>query len=404
MMPMAQRSAEDLAGLMVLSAQTWNELPSKTIPDFEEELARSHLLSLRSPPCATCEPRNIHGLYIYFLEEALAARLGTPVTLKITVEKGGPWLWTTVPVGDQKIDVGFPYQRIGTRPFRALLVSLLIGFALAGGVAIWLARSIAKSLARLDRAAASLGLGDTPELLPEDGPRELANLAHRFNEMAFQVRDLLAARTTLLAGISHDLRTPLARMRLALEMLSSKPTPALVRRMEADIEEMSRLIGDLLNLARGLEREPLREIELRSFLGQLKGDLGAAQAGISIEAPDLYFLAPPLALHRILVNLLENALRYGNGRAVTLVAMTARDWLRIGVLDRGPGIPDDQMEAVFQPFHRIETSRNAATGGSGLGLAIVRQLAKANGWRVTLHPRQGGGLEAWLALPLRRRE
>ena len=393
MAPMARRSADDLAGLMVLSAQTWSELPPQTRPDFEVELARSHLLSLRAePPRAGTD--EWHGPYLHFLEAALAEKTGRMQHLAQENRDGEDWFWIALPSGERTLSVGFPARRVGTQPLRTLLVTVAIGLALALLAAVWLARRTVGPLARLERAAADVGRGEMPELLAETGPRELATLARRFNEMARQVQELLAARTTLLTGVSHDLRTPLARMRLALALLAEQPTPARIAQMEGDIEEMDRLIGRVLELARGLEREPPADIDLHALLTDLAGD--AARPALPAALP--HIVAPPLALRRVLGNLLDNARRYGGG-AIELVAEAAAGGVRIGVLDRGPGIPADQIEAVFAPFHRVEASRSAVTGGTGLGLAIVRQLAVANGWQVELRNRDGGGLEAWLSLP-----
>jgi two-component system osmolarity sensor histidine kinase EnvZ len=393
MAPMARRSADDLAGLMVLSAQTWSELPPDTRPDFELELARSHLLSLRAePPRAGTD--EWHGPYLHFLEAALADKTGRMQHLARESRDGEDWFWTALPSGSRTIAVGFPARRVGTQPIMTLLVTAGGGLLLALLAAAWLARRTVGPLARLEKAVADVGRGEAPELLPESGPRELAALARRFNEMAIQVRELLAARTTLLAGVSHDLRTPLARMRLALALLAEQPTPARIAQIEGDIEEMDRLIGRVLELARGLEREPPADIDLRSLLTDLAGD--AARLSLPATLPRLN--APPLALRRVLGNLIDNARRYG-GDAVELVAAADEDGVRIGVLDRGPGIPPAQIEAVFEPFHRVEASRSPVTGGTGLGLAIVRQLVAANGWQVELRNRDGGGLEAWLMVP-----
>jgi two-component system osmolarity sensor histidine kinase EnvZ len=393
MAPMARRSADDLAGLMVLSAQTWSELPPDTRPDFELELARSHLLSLRAePPRAGTD--EWHGPYLHFLEAALADKTGRMQHLARESRDGEDWFWTALPSGSRTIAVGFPARRVGTQPIMTLLVTAGGGLLLALLAAAWLARRTVGPLARLEKAVADVGRGEAPELLPESGPRELAALARRFNEMAIQVRELLAARTTLLAGVSHDLRTPLARMRLALALLAEQPTPARIAQIEGDIEEMDRLIGRVLELARGLEREPPADIDLRSLLTDLAGD--AARLSLPATLPRLN--APPLALRRVLGNLIDNARRYG-GDAVELVAAADEDGVRIGVLDRGPGIPPAQIEAVFEPFHLVEASRSPVTGGTGLGLAIVRQLVAANGWQVELRNRDGGGLEAWLMVP-----
>ncbi|MBU0751305.1 MAG: HAMP domain-containing protein [Gammaproteobacteria bacterium] len=398
MAPMARRSADDLAGLMVLAAQTWNELPPGTRPDFEVELARSHLLSLRAQPPAG-DTDEWRGPYLHFIETALAGKTRRPQPLIRETRNGEDWFWSALPLGTNSIAVGFPARRVGTQPLRTLLVTAGGALLLALLAAVWLARRTVGPLARLEKAVADVGRGEAPELLPETGPRELAALAARFNQMARQVDELLAARTTLLAGVSHDLRTPLARMRLALALLAEQPTPALIARMESDIEEMDRLIGKVLDLARGLEREAPRDNDLAALLADLASGAAPDSVRIKLPAGSLDVAAPPTALRRVLGNLIENALRYGNGQPIELLAVADANAIRIGVLDRGPGIPAEQMDAVFQPFHRVEASRSAVTGGSGLGLAIVRQLAAGNGWQITLRNREGGGLEAWLTVP-----
>lgn len=400
MLPMARRSASDLAGLMTLSAQTWSELPPRTRPAFEIELARSHALALRDEPPADPESPTWREPYLKILVAALGERAGEPVTASREMIQDQEWFWVSLPAGGGRLSVGFPHSRIGPRPLPALLASLAGGALLTLLAAWWLARRAIRPLRRLQEAAASLGRGQTPERLPETGPREIAALSRRFNEMARQVEDLLAARTVLLAGVSHDLRTPLARLRLAVELLVRRPSPELAAQVEGDIEAMDRLIADVLKLARGFGHEAARPVALPLLLGDLVRATPGAAERVSIEAGDITLEAPAGALRRILANLLENALRYGGGAPVTLRAEAAGGACRIGVLDRGPGIPAAEREAVFRPFHRLEGSRSVSTGGSGLGLAIVRQLAAAQGWTVTLGDRAGGGLEAWLEIPV----
>lgn len=396
MLPMARRSADDLAGLMILSAQTWAELPPQTRPDFELELLTSHQLALRTEPAGIGRDE-WHSPFFYLLEDALAVRLGTRRHLASETAGDGEtvWYWMNLPAGEGWLAVGLSQQRIPMEPALALLLALAGGLLFAGGIAYWLARRITAPLARFETAATRIGLGERPELLPESGPRELASLARRFNAMAQQVRDLLSARTTLLAGVSHDLRTPLARMRLALEMLKSAPAPVLIERLESDIEEMNDLIATLLDLARGLEREPPIDCDLAEFLDALAADFSPA---ITVRCPPCRRAVAPRALRRALGNLLQNALRYAPAGPLELVCETREESCRIGVLDRGPGIPAERIDAMFEPFQRLEGSRSPQTGGAGLGLAIVRELAKANGWQVKLEPREGGGLAAWIEL------
>lgn len=404
MLPMARRSAGDLAGLMTLSAQTWSELPPRTRAAFEIELAASHALALRNEPPQHPAAPGWREPYLRFLVAALSARVGEPVAASRETIQDQEWFWVSLPAGGRRLSVGFPHSRIGPRPIHAVLASLAGGALLTLLAAWWLARRATRPLQRLQRAVTSLGRGQTPERLPETGPREIAALSRRFNEMTKQVEDLLAARTVLLAGVSHDLRTPLARLRLAVEMLVRRPSPELAAQVEGDIEAMDRLIGDVLTLARGFGHEASQPVALAELLADLVRATPGAADRVLIEASDITLELPAGALRRILANLVENALRYGGGKPVTLHAETAAGGCRIGVLDRGPGIPVAEREAVFRPFHRLEASRSVSTGGSGLGLAIVSQLAAAQGWRISLQDRVGGGLAAWLEIPLQQGE
>ncbi|MFA6442774.1 MAG: ATP-binding protein [Sterolibacterium sp.] len=396
--PIASRSTNDLANLMIISAQTWNELPPTTRGDFELELAEKYQLALRGPTNdqVRADAESPHSLYLYFLEQALNDKTGTTTHLTRENVAGVAWYWR--PIGS--ISVGLPERRIGAQPVVALLVLSAIGLVLALLVAYWLAHRLVVPFARLEAAANRVGRGEIPLPLPETGPQELAALTARFNSMASQVRQLVSARTTLLAGVSHDLRTPMARMRLALALLAETPSPRLIARLEADIDEMDQLIGKVLDLARGLEPEDSEIVDVVAMLESLVDGTTTGQIVIRADDPDATVTAPPLALKRAAGNLIDNALRYGEGKPVELAVKSAVGRLRIGVLDRGPGIPPEQIEAVFQPFHRVEVSRSPTTGGAGLGLAVVRQLADLYGWSIELTSRDGGGLEAWLGVPV----
>lgn len=397
-LPMAKRSADDLAAIMVLSAQTWVELPPQTRLDFELELVKKHNLRLFD---ATAElPGHDHRFpYLSLLEDALAARTGESIRIKVA-ELEQTWLWAEIRTGGKLIRIGFPRNRLGMQPPLALLLVLAATIALTLLTAIILARRITRPLERLSEAARHVGQGNTPEALPESGPEELASLARAFNLMALQVQELLANRTTLLAGISHDLRTPLARMRLAVEMLPGDAAPKLVARLQHDLEEMNRLIGEFIELSQGLEKETPQTTDLVQLSQELADDAknGGAQVECHATTPCIRQLGP-MALRRILANLLGNAVRYGAGQPVTIELTCDEKAAVIHVLDRGPGIPPDQVESVFRPFYRLEASRSTATGGSGLGLAIARQLADANGWKIELLPREGGGTDARLTIP-----
>jgi two-component system osmolarity sensor histidine kinase EnvZ len=398
LLPLARRSADDLAGLMVLSAQTWAELPPQTRPAYELELFNHHALALRSDPPGAARDE-WHPPYFYLLEEALAQRLPHVQHLSRETTDSGTWYWAQVPVGPGYLSVGLSDQRVNSQPIAAFVVALGLGLLLALLVAVWLARRLTRPLAALEAASADIGLGNLAQRLPETGPREMVALSRRFNAMAQQVQELLSARTTLLAGVSHDLRTPLARMRLALEMLRDAPDAMLIERMERDIEQMNRLIAGVLTLARGLAQEPVQTLDLIQFLQQMTADFANATQPIRLDCPVQRASVAASALQRALANLLQNARRYAPESALDLMAKVEGEALHIGVLDRGPGIAADQIEAMFAPFARLEGSRSPVTGGAGLGLSIVRELARANGWTVSLSPRPAGGLQAWIALP-----
>lgn len=252
-------------------------------------------------------------------------------------------------------------------------------------------------------AAKQLGQGGQIKELPEYGPNELVELVHSFNTMAREVQELLANRTTLLTGISHDLRTPLTRMELALEMLGSSADPTLLKPLHRDIEQMNRLIGMFLEISQEMYEEKLQMITITPLLRTIVEDQRRSGADIELEVGHIpLLLMHPLALERIINNLLENAIRYGSGKPITVKCksqiIASTNVVTIDVMDRGPGIPESELDAVFRPFHRLDKSRNSDTEGNGLGLSITRQLAQANGCKVELLAREGGGTIARISI------
>ncbi|MDQ1315314.1 MAG: two-component system, OmpR family, osmolarity sensor histidine kinase EnvZ [Pseudomonadota bacterium] len=390
--PVAERSADDLAGLIVLSAQTWAELPPETRAAFERELARRHGLRLTTVDVgATADaPRFAFRKQI---EAALSRRVGDEVVLSGVPGKAAAWL--DIPVGGHELRVGFFPDRYAVKPPLAAVAVIVLGAFLSLMTALFLVRRITVPLARASQAASQVGAGELPEPLPETGPAELAELARRFNTMAAEVRALLDNRTTLLAGISHDLRTPMTRLQLNLEMLRDAPSPARIDRAVADLADMNKLISGYLELARTTQAEMKERFDLAGVLREVAAGAGLTWPG----AAPCEVEAGRLALRQIVTNLIQNAQRHGGGGPVELVLECADKLARVIVRDAGAGIPDDQLEKVFRPFYRLEASRSQATGGTGLGLAIVRQLAETNGWNVVLANRPQGGLDAVLEIP-----
>jgi len=389
--PVAERSADDLAGLIVLSAQTWVELPPPTRAAFERELARRHGLRLTTGATgATADAPQF--AFRAQIEAALSRRVGAPIVLRGVPETAAAWL--DIPLGGHDLHAGFFPDRYAVKPPLAAIAVIALGTLLSLLTALFLVRRLTVPLARAAQAASQVGAGELPEPLPETGPAELAELARRFNRMAAEVRDLLDNRTTLLAGISHDLRTPMTRLQLNLEMLRDAPSAARIDRAVADLADMNRLITGYLELARTTQAEMKVRFDLAGLLEEIAADTGLSWQG----ALPCEIEAGRLALRQIVTNLIQNAQRYGGGTPVELALECTGKQARVIVRDGGAGIPDDQLEKVFRPFYRLDASRSQATGGTGLGLAIVRQLAETNGWAVSLKNRAAGGLEATLEI------
>lgn len=277
----------------------------------------------------------------------------------------------------------------------ALLAAQVAVLALCGAAAVRLAT---RPLRRLADAADGLGADLAARPLAEDGPREVASAARAFNAMQARIKEHLRERSHILAAVTHDLQTPLTRMRLRSELLADAEARD---KLLADIDEMRSLVAEGLHYAASAHaaEEAPQPVDLLALLDGLVCDGQDAGQRLSLEAPAS--LAPvttrPRALRRIVGNLVDNAIKFAG--AAEVVVTPGDGALRIAVLDRGPGIPAGQLQAALQPFVRLEASRNRASGGTGLGLAIAHRLAQALGATLELRPREGGGLEARLSLP-----
>ena len=390
--PISERSAIDQGRLLVLSAQMWVELPAERRPNFEFELLVNHDLivseNIRKLPIATG-----NNQYYDYLRREIQDRVGSPVEI---MEADG-LLWVNIPTLSGIVpQVGFSSQQREAQPAIVGFLIIVVGSIIVFGTSFYIVRRIAIPLVRVSESAQSFrGTGDfTP--IPEEGPSELVSLAVSFNNMARDVSALLSNRTTLLAGISHDLRTPLARMRLALELLPNNVDSTLRYRFERNLEAMDDLIGDALRVARGTQEESKSTDPVR-FTKQI---VASIDENISVKFEQAGCIdLPSGAYTRVLTNLVNNARRHAVGTAVHGSLLDSS--LHVHVMDEGPGIPDEERERVFQPFYRLDHSRSTSTGGSGLGLAIVSQLCLAHGWIVNLNNRATGGIDAHLIIPLK---
>jgi len=396
--PNTRQAADDLAAFLVLTAQIWVELPPYTRPDYEREMLRRHdlkILQVEAP--APAEP-DAHK-YLDYLESALTTHLGQSVPIHEHPDHPG-WLWADLPMGGRTMRLGFRESRLQNPTLLIMPLLVAIGLSIAFALSVLLVRRVTRPLAAMAEATYRIGEGDFSETLPETGPREIADLARKLNLMENQIRQLLENRTTLLAGISHDLRTPLSRMRLELEMLQGAENGELIDGLRNDIAEMEKLISQTLLLARGLSGETEVEVDVNALLDGIAEDFRKADGEVVFHPTHSCIrLVKADALRRVISNLVENAVIYSGGLPVTIECACNRSGTDIRVIDQGPGIPASEREAVFQPFHRLEDSRSRATGGSGLGLAIVHQLCRANGWSTRISSPAGGGTVFRVHLP-----
>ncbi|RVT91624.1 HAMP domain-containing protein [Rhodovarius crocodyli] len=264
-------------------------------------------------------------------------------------------------------------------------------------VSVVVMRGLTQPLRELSAAADRIGRDGAAVRIAESGPAEIRQAARAFNAMQDRIRRLLDDRTQALAAVSHDLRTPITRLRLVAGFIENGVTR---ERVDANLDDMAAMVeATLLYMRDGRDAEAPRPTDLATVLRTLCDDAADAGEAVTYSGPEQAVTAlRPVAMRRALGNLLGNALAYGGSAEVRLIEAGAS--LRVEVSDRGPGIPEAAQEVVFEPFRRLEASRNRATGGVGLGLTIARRAVEAEGGTLRLRNRRGGGLTAVVELPL----
>jgi two-component system osmolarity sensor histidine kinase EnvZ len=313
------------------------------------------------------------------------ARIGNDFEIKVDVRDG-------------VLAVLVPRDRVTVSKPDIFILWMVGSSLLLMGIAILFLRNQVRPIERLARAADSFGKGRAvPDFKPY-GATEVRRAAQAFITMRDRLERHVTQRTEMLAGVSHDLKTPLTRLKLALAMMQDNPD---ANSMRDDIAEMEHMLDEYLAFARGEEGEE----SVSTDLGELVSDTAEAAARarqkggrVTVTAAHVQFSVKRAALRRCLTNLIDNALKHGNQVAVALI----RDerLVEITVEDNGPGIPDGRREEAFRPFHRLDEGRNLQSGGSGLGLAIARDIARAHGGDIVLDQSAMGGLKATVRLPV----
>lgn len=273
--------------------------------------------------------------------------------------------------------------------------ALAITLAIVAGAALLVARRISRPLRRLTRSVESLGRGEELALLPEEGPADIRATVAAFNRMQIRLRRFLEDRTRMLAAISHDLRTPITSLRLRAEFIADEETR---EKIASGLDELKEMAEAALSFAQSeAETEPTRVVEMNALLQSLCDDLADLGWDVKFQsAGRLPYPCRPAALRRAVRNVIENAVRYGGRAEVSLIV--SPDAVSIVVEDGGPGIPEEDQERVFDPFVRLEASRNRETGGVGLGLSIARSILRGHGGDIEFG-RGRGGFQVRLDLP-----
>ena len=292
------------------------------------------------------------------------------------------------------------------QPWNSLnfLVSFVLMTAGAAGLVLWAVRRLTRPVATLALAAEALGRNVNAPPLSEEGPAEVATAAAAFNTMAARIRKFVEDRTFILTAIGHDLRTPITRMKLRCEFIEEEEVR---RKLLGDLDALEAMIAATLSFGRdATAEEPVSAVDLAELARTILDEAADARPDLDPALDLLFYAGPdhmtvwvrPIALKRALTNLVSNALAYGGSARVTLLPAQGGA-VTLMVDDDGPGVPAGELEQVFQPFHRVEASRNRETGGVGLGLPIARNVLRAHGGDVLLANRPGGGARATVVLP-----
>ena len=339
------------------------------------------------------EPLPNHPPELQMMVQQVRARLGADT--RFAAERNGiPALWVSFFIGEEEFWIAVPSERMRHPLPQQLLLwgGVVLLLALFG--AYFIARQVVRPLQRLSEAAVQLGQGATPQTLPEDGAREIAAVSRAFNQMSNDLAANERERALVLAGISHDLRTPLTRVRLAAEMSGDE---RLRVGLIADVEQMDEVIQQFLDYARLDESEEKKLTDVSALVSEVVQRYAMHSPQCEI-ASGVTVAVRPLLLKRALGNLLDNAVKYGAGEIKVSLRKLA-DRVLLSVADNGAGIPAEQRDYAKRPFIRLQEARSDSSG-AGLGLAIVERVAKLHGGELQLSDSEAGGLLVTLDLPL----
>ena len=396
--PRAKQVAQQAVSIVNLSRTALIAVPRERRRYLLTELHREEGIRIYPADTGAAAGRQAQRPFGKIMEREIIQRLG-PETQVEFGRQGVPGLWVSFAIEDDTYWVALPRVQVGRSIPQQLILWVGISILLALLGAWLIAWRINRPLKALAASAQSLGQGVQPAPLAEDGPEEVRTVTRSFNRMNQDLAQLNQERTVMLAGISHDLRTPLARLRLAVELQEGKTDEKQRQGMVQDIADLDAIIGQFLAFVRGTENENCESVDLNQLIHATQERYARSGKQLQLDLGTLPALRlRPLAVQRLLSNLLDNAYRHG-GDDITVKTEAHANSVCLSVLDHGPGIPPEHATRALQPFSRLDTARSGQSG-AGLGLAIVDQIARMHGGRVELLARNGGGLEARVSFPV----
>jgi two-component system osmolarity sensor histidine kinase EnvZ len=392
----SRRLSGSVAGEIASVLGLMHRFPGRANERWIMQLAHDeYIFGMHIDPGATLQPvkqKPVLGPMDNDLSAALAQKLTRPFTMDWTSNPQSVLI--RVQLDDGVLVVEAPRKRLSTSAIYIFVVWVGGSALLLFGIAALFMRNQVRAIRRLAAAAEAFGMGRDAGPIKPEGASEVRKASAAFNRMQERIRRFLAQRVEMLAGVSHDLRTPLTRLRLAIAMLP--PTEAIapdVAEMTADVEEMDRMIGGYLAFARGEGTEEAQPVDLAALLEEVATGARRAGAEVAFAAPPrLVLRLRPDAVRRAVTNLVDNARRHA--RRIALSALPQGRTVQVTVDDDGPGIPPERRESVFRPFE------SGAAGGTGLGLTIARDIVRAHGGDIYLEQSPMGGLRARIRLPV----
>ncbi|ELJ8614283.1 two-component system sensor histidine kinase EnvZ [Vibrio cholerae] len=344
-----------------------------------------------------------HAISLDLMSEEMSGELGSPTEVRMALGEESYILWMKIDSLPGQL-LRIPLSELQEEDFAPLFRNSII-MALLIVIGGWLfIRLQNRPLIALEKAAKMVGRGETPPHLPEQGTLEIRSVTRAFNRMSKGIQALEEDRALLMAGISHDIRTPLTRIRLATEMMSPEDS-YLAESIISDTEECNQIISQFMDYLKPVNREAFEAVDLNDIASDVASSEGGYE--VQIETELQAGLAPalgnPIAIKRSLSNLVVNALRYGNGWVKVSSGMTAdKKLVWLSVEDNGPGIDPSQVNKVFEPFTRGDTARGSE--GTGLGLAIVKRIVSQHHGAVSVSNRSQGGLRAQISFPTKQQK